>query len=436
MPTRLSLSSSNFLQEFECFLNIKRDSQASVEKVVTNILEDIRLNGDEALFKYTSQFDMHQLKSNNIRITSQEMDQALLECDQEQLKALKLAEKRIRAFHEKQLPSDLNYEDDIGVKLGLKWNPIEAVGIYIPGGLASYPSSVLMNSIPAKVAGVKRLAMVVPTPGGVINPLVLAAARISGVDEIYKVGGAQAIGALAYGCDSIKAVDKIIGPGNSYVAMAKRQVFGIVGIDMRAGPSEILSVADNKNDPNWIAADLLAQAEHDINAQAILLTDDNNFADQVCEAIDIKLKALSRGKIAGESWHNFGAVIILKNLEQSTRLINRIAPEHLELAIEEPNNIMNNSLNAGAVFLGRHTPEALGDYIGGPNHVLPTGRSARFSSGLGVLDFMKRTSFLDVSAQAIEAIGPAAVSLAEAEGLEAHAHSVKLRLSGLDGDPM
>jgi len=436
MPTRLSLSSSNFLQEFECFLNIKRDSQASVEKVVTNILEDIRLNGDEALFKYTSQFDMHQLKSNNIRITSQETDQALLECDQEQLKALKLAEKRIRAFHEKQLPSDLNYEDDIGVKLGLKWNPIDAVGIYIPGGLASYPSSVLMNSIPAKVAGVKRLAMVVPTPGGVINPLVLAAARISGVDEIYKVGGAQAIGALAYGCDSIKAVDKIIGPGNSYVATAKRLVFGIVGIDMIAGPSEILIVADNKNDPNWIAADLLAQAEHDINAQAILLTDDNNFADQVCEAIDIKLKALSRGKIAGESWHNFGAVIILKNLEQSTRLINRIAPEHLELAIEEPNNIMNNSLNAGAVFLGRHTPEALGDYIGGPNHVLPTGRSARFSSGLGVLDFMKRTSFLDVSAQAIEAIGPAAVSLAEAEGLEAHAHSVKLRLSGLDGDPM
>ena len=436
MPTRLSLSSSNFLQEFECFLNIKRDSQAGVEKVVTNILEDIRLNGDEALFKYTSQFDMHQLKSNNIRITSQETDQALLECDQEQLKALKLAEKRIRAFHEKQLPSDLNYEDDIGVKLGLKWNPIDAVGIYIPGGLASYPSSVLMNSVPAKVAGVKRLAMVVPTPGGVINPLVLAAARISGVDEIYKVGGAQAIGALAYGCDSIKAVDKIIGPGNSYVAMAKRQVFGIVGIDMIAGPSEILIVADNKNDPNWIAADLLAQAEHDINAQAILLTDDSNFADQVCEAIDIKLKALSRGKIAGESWHNFGAVIILKNLEQSTRLINRIAPEHLELAIEEPNNIMNNSLNAGAVFLGRHTPEALGDYIGGPNHVLPTGRSARFSSGLGVLDFMKRTSFLDVSAQAIEAIGPAAVSLAEAEGLEAHAHSVKLRLSGLDGDPM
>jgi histidinol dehydrogenase len=436
MPIRLNLSSSSFAEEFIEFLNIKRESQASIEKVVAKILENIRINGDEALFNYTSRFDRHQLAPNNISISPQEINQALRACDQEQLKSLKLAEKRIRDFHEKQLPSDLDYKDDVGVKLGLKWNPIEAVGIYTPGGSASYPSSVLMNSIPAKVAGVKRLAMVVPTPEGVINPLVLAAASISGVDEIYKVGGAQAIGALAYGCDSIKAVDKIVGPGNAYVAMAKRQVFGIVGIDMIAGPSEILIVADNKNDPSWIAADLLAQAEHDISAQAILLTDDNKFADQVCEAIDIKLSYLSRGKIASESWKKYGAIIILENMLQATELINRIAPEHLELAIEEPNSLTFNGINAGAVFIGRYAPEALGDYIGGPNHVLPTGRSARYSSGLGVIDFMKRTSFMDVSAKAIEAIGPAAISLAEAEGLEAHADSVKLRLLDTDSDPM
>ena len=434
MPVRFSTLSKNFTREFEKFLNIKRASQVNIESVVNNILNDIRVRGNAALFEYTSQFDKHELTSSNVRISSQEMDRSLVECKQEQLDALRIAKKRIRDFHKKQLPSNIDYQDDEGVKLGLKWHPINAVGIYIPGGLASYPSSVLMNSIPAKVAGVQRLVMVVPAPEGVLNPLVLAAARISGIDEIYKVGGAQAIGALAYGCNSIKPVDKIVGPGNSYVTMAKKQVFGVVGIDLIAGPSEILIVADNKNNPHWIAADLLAQAEHDVNAQAILMTDDKRFADQVCEIIEISLKSLSRKKIASKSWDDFGAVVILENMFQATELINRIAPEHLELAIENPNFIAASVLNAGAVFLGRCTPEALGDYIGGPNHVLPTGRTARFSSGLGVLDFMKRTTLMDVSAQSIQAIGPAAITLAEAEGLDAHAHSIRLRLSGMNSD--
>jgi len=432
MPIRLRSSSANFVEEFESFLDFKREDQASVELVVTDILDDVRRNGDEALFKYTSQFDRIELTADKITISSQEIKTAFQECNGEQLKALKLAAKRIRDFHMKQLPEDLAYEDNEGIQLGLKWNPIEAVGIYVPGGLASYPSSVLMNSIPAKVAGVKRLVMVVPAPNGVVNPLVLAAANIVGIDEIYKVGGAQAIGALAYGCNSIQSVDKIVGPGNSYVSMAKRKVFGIVGIDMIAGPSEILIVADNKNDPNWIAADLLAQAEHDVTAQAILITDDDDFAEQVCQAINAQLKGLSRSTIASESWEKFGAVIILESMEQSVNLINKLAPEHLEIAIENPNSLAANVFNAGAIFLGRYTPEALGDYIGGPNHVLPTGRSARFSSGLGVIDFMKRTSLIEVSPQNIGSIGPAAVTLAEAEGLDVHALSVKLRLTGLD----
>jgi len=434
MPLRLRSSGEKFAEEFSNFLNVKREVQINADTVVADILNDVRVSGDEAVFKYTSLFDRFQLTADKIRISTQETEMALRECNEKQLKALRLAAKRIRAFHTKQLPEDLAYEDNDGVQLGLKWNSIEAVGIYVPGGLASYPSSVLMNSIPAKVAGVKRLVMVVPTPDGIINPLVLAAASVAGVDEIYRVGGAQAIGALAYGCDSIHAVDKIVGPGNSYVAAAKRQVFGIVGIDMIAGPSEILIVADNKNDPTWIAADILAQAEHDVTAQAILITDDEKFADQVCQAIDRQLQGLSRKEIASESWEKFGAVIILETMEQAAGLINRLAPEHLEIAIEEPNGLAANILNAGAIFFGRHTPEALGDYIGGPNHVLPTGRSARFTSGLGVLDFMKRTTLLEVSTQSIKSIGPAAVTLAEAEGLEAHALSVKLRLSEMDSD--
>jgi histidinol dehydrogenase len=434
MPLRLRSSNKNFAEEFSKFLHVKREVQVDVEAVVADILKDVRISGDEALFKYTSRFDGFQLMADNIGISLQEAKTAITKCDKKQVDALLLAAKRIHAFHIKQLPKDLAYEDDDGVQLGLKWNPIDAVGIYVPGGLASYPSSVLMNSIPAKVAGVKRLVMAVPAPDGIVNPLVLAAASIAGVDEIYKVGGAQAIGALAYGCKSIQPVDKIVGPGNSYVATAKRQVFGIVGIDMIAGPSEILIVADNKNNPSWIAADLLAQAEHDETAQAILITDDENFASQVCGAIDTQLLDLSRKEIASKSWKTFGAIIIVEAMEEAVGLINSLAPEHLEIAIEEPNALAANILNAGAIFIGRYTPEALGDYIGGPNHVLPTGRSARFSSGLGVLDFLKRTTLLEVSAQSIKSIGPAAVTLAKAEGLEAHALSVSLRLSEIGSD--
>ncbi len=434
MPLRLRSSNKNFAEEFSKFLQVKREVQVDVEAVVADILKDVRISGDKALFKYTSRFDGFQLTADNIRISLQEAKTAFTKCDKKQVDALLLAAKRIHAFHIKQLPKDLAYEDDDGVQLGLKWNPIDAVGIYVPGGLASYPSSVLMNSIPAKVAGVKRLVMAVPAPDGIVNPLVLAAASIAGVDEIYKVGGAQAIGALAYGCKSIQPVDKIVGPGNSYVATAKRQVFGIVGIDMIAGPSEILIVADNKNNPSWIAADLLAQAEHDETAQAILITDDENFASQVCGAIDAQLLDLSRKEIASESWKKFGAIIIVEAMEETIGLINSLAPEHLEIAIEEPNALAANILNAGAIFIGRYTPEALGDYVGGPNHVLPTGRSARFSSGLGVLDFLKRTTLLEVSAQSIKSIGPAAVTLAKAEGLEAHALSVSLRLSEMGSE--
>jgi histidinol dehydrogenase len=434
MPLRLRSSSKSFTEEFSKFLHVKREVQSDVEAVVADILKDVRISGDEALFKYTTRFDRFQLTADNIRISLQEAKMAFKKCDKKQIDALLLAAKRIHAFHIKQLPKDLAYEDNDGVQLGLKWNPIDAVGIYVPGGLASYPSSVLMNSIPAKVAGVKRLVMAVPAPKGSVNPLVLAAASIAGVDEIYRVGGAQAIGALAYGCQSIQPVDKIVGPGNSYVATAKRQVFGIVGIDMIAGPSEILIIADNKNNPSWIAADLLAQTEHDETAQAILITDDENFANQVCEAIDTQLLDLPRKEIASKSWKKFGAVIIIKAMEEAVGLINRLAPEHLEIAIEEPNAMAANILNAGAIFIGRYTPEALGDYIGGPNHVLPTGRSARFSSGLGTLDFLKRTTLLEASAQSIKAIGPAAVTVAKAEGLEAHALSVSLRLSEMGSE--
>ncbi|MFP6711673.1 MAG: histidinol dehydrogenase [Rhodospirillales bacterium] len=432
MPSRLKSTDANFATDFNNFLNIKREAQVDVEAVVSDIVTDIRARGDQALIDYTSRFDRFEITAETMRITPEEVAAALTNCGQDQLDALQLAAKRIRAFHEKQLPEDLNYEDQDGVKLGLKWGPVEAVGMYVPGGLASYPSSVLMNAIPAKVAGIKRLVMVVPTPDGEINPLVLAAASIADIGEIYRIGGAQAIAALAFGTDSIQPVDKIVGPGNAYVATAKRQVFGVVGIDMIAGPSEILVVADNLNDPSWIAADLLSQAEHDTAAQAILITDDTDFADAVVQAVDVHLQKLPRSEIAGKSWEDFGAVITVENMEHATGLIDRIAPEHLELAIEAPEAFAENVSHAGAIFLGRHTPEALGDYIGGPNHVLPTGRSARFSSGLGVLDFMKRTTLLGVSEQSIGAIGPAAVTLAEAEGLDAHALSVALRLA--DGE--
>ena len=432
MPWRLKSTDASFATDFQNFLNIKREAQTDLEAVVAEIVGGIVARGDQALFEYTSKFDRVDLTAETVQISPDEIAAAYKTCSPEHLGALQLAATRIRAFHEKQLPENLSYQDQDGVRLGLRWGAVSSVGMYVPGGLASYPSSVLMNAIPAKVAGVKRLVMVVPTPDGEINPLVLAAASIAEVDEIYRVGGAQAVAALAFGTASIKPVDKIVGPGNAYVATAKRQVFGTVGIDMIAGPSEILVVADGQNNPSWIAADLLSQAEHDTSAQAILITDDADFAEAVVQAVDVHLQSLPRSEIAGKSWQDFGAVITVDEMAEAIELIDTIAPEHLELAVEAPEEMAEKISHAGAIFLGRHTPEALGDYIGGPNHVLPTGRSARFSSGLGVLDFMKRTTLLGVTEQSIKAIGPATVTLAEAEGLDAHALSVALRLA--DGE--
>jgi histidinol dehydrogenase len=428
MPIRINSNSSNFGDEFRKFLNSQRETLSDVENIVAQIISQVKDKGDHALFDFTKKFDDCVLTEDNIRISESEIDNSYQECNTHELDALKMASDRIRSFHEKQFPDNYNYIDSEGVELGLKWNPIEAVGIYVPGGSASYPSSVLMNAIPARVAGVKRLVMVSPSTKGKLNPLVLAAAKISGVDEIYRIGGAQAIGALAYGCNSLNAVDKIVGPGNAYVAAAKRQVFGTVGIDMVAGPSEILVVADNKNDPEWIAVDLLSQAEHDPLAQSILITDDIEFANKVEEAIDASLPLLIRKDIATASWVNFGAIIIINNMGQAPEVVNKIAPEHLELAIDEPQKMADKIVNAGAIFLGRVTPEALGDYVAGPNHVLPTSRTSRFSSGLGLIDFMKRTTIVGATESSIKKIGPAATVLAEAEGLGAHALSIKLRL--------
>lgn len=428
MPIRINSSSSNFGDEFRKFLNSQRETVSDVENIVAQIISQVKDKGDHALFDFTKKFDDCVLTEDNIRISESEIENSYQECNTHELDALNMASDRIRSFHEKQFPDNYNYIDSEGVELGLKWNPIESVGIYVPGGSASYPSSVLMNAIPARVAGVKRLVMVSPSTKGKLNPLVLAAAKISGVDEIYRIGGAQAIGALAYGCNSLNAVDKIVGPGNAYVAAAKRQVFGTVGIDMVAGPSEILVVADNKNDPEWIAVDLLSQAEHDPLAQSILITDDIEFANKVEEAIDASLRLLVRKDIASASWENFGAIIIINNMGQAPEVVNKIAPEHLELAIDEPQKMADKIVNAGAIFLGRITPEALGDYVAGPNHVLPTSRTSRFSSGLGLIDFMKRTTIVGATESSIKKIGPAAIVLAEAEGLGAHALSIKLRL--------
>ena len=428
MPIRINSSSSNFGDEFRKFLNSQRETVSDVENIVAQIISQVKNKGDHALFDLTKKFDDYVLTENNIRISESEIENSYQECNTYELDALNMASDRIRSFHEKQIPDNYNYIDSEGVELGLKWNPIESVGIYVPGGSASYPSSVLMNAIPARVAGVKRLVMVSPSTKGRLNPLVLAAAKISGVNEIYRIGGAQAIGALAYGCNSLNAVDKIVGPGNAYVAAAKRQVFGTVGIDMVAGPSEILVVADNKNDPEWIAVDLLSQAEHDPLAQSILITDDIEFANKVEGSIDDSLSLLVRKDIATASWENFGAIIIINNMGQAPEVVNKIAPEHLELAIDEPQKMADKIVNAGAIFLGRITPEALGDYVAGPNHVLPTSRTSRFSSGLGLIDFMKRTTIVGATESSIKKIGPAAIVLAEAEGLGAHALSIKLRL--------
>jgi histidinol dehydrogenase len=427
---RLALTDPDFEQAFAQLLGMKRETDEDVNKAVAAILAQVKKRGDAALLEFSARFDRLELTAADLRITQREIDEAAAACAPDLIAALELAAERIAAFHRRQIPDDHLYVDGAGVTLGMRWTPVQAAGLYVPGGTAAYPSSVLMNAVPAKAAGVDRLVMVVPTPGGRLNPLVLAAAKIAGIDEVYRIGGAQAVAALAYGTETIRPVDKIVGPGNAYVAAAKRQVFGTVGIDMIAGPSEILVVADGSNDPAWIAADLLSQAEHDTAAQSLLITDDADFAARVAEAVESHLQTLPRAAIARESWERHGAVIVVGSLEDDApALIDRIAPEHLELAVDDPMALAARVRNAGAIFLGRYTPEAVGDYIGGPNHVLPTARSARFSSGLGVLDFMKRTTLLGCDAASLRAIGPAAVRLAEAEGLDAHGRSVALRLN-------
>ncbi|MBF0324586.1 MAG: histidinol dehydrogenase [Alphaproteobacteria bacterium] len=430
MMQRLDAAAAGFEQAFAALLDDKRETAADVNDSVAAIIADVRARGDQALIDYTARFDrLPGLTPSGLAIPAAEVDAALARVPAELMAALELAAERIRDFHRRQLPEGYQYTDAAGVRLGCRWTAVQAAGLYVPGGTAAYPSSVLMNAIPAKVAGVGRLVMVVPTPDGQLNPLVLAAARLAGIDEIYRIGGAQAVAALAYGTATIRPVDKIVGPGNAYVAAAKRQVFGAVGIDMIAGPSEILVVADGANDPAWIAADLLSQAEHDTAAQSILITDDAAFGDRVATAVETHLATLPRAAIARESWNAHGAIVTVSHLDQAVALIDRIAPEHLELAVADPDALAAKVTNAGAIFLGRYTPEAVGDYIGGPNHVLPTARSARFSSGLGVHDFMKRTTLLGCDAQSLRAIGPAAVALAAAEGLGAHGLSVALRLN-------
>jgi histidinol dehydrogenase len=429
MPRRLDLRDPGFDVAFARLLAEQREGAADVDAAVRAILADVQARGDAAVVDCTRRFDRVELSPDKFRVTPAEIDEAVAACAPETLAALALAARRIEAFHRRQLPVDSSEPDEHGVLLGSVWHPIAAVGLYVPGGTAAYPSSVLMNALPARVAQVPRIVMVVPAPDGALNPLVLAAARHAGVSEIYRIGGAQAVGALAFGTATIPPVDKIVGPGNAYVAAAKRQVYGIVGIDAIAGPSEILVVADGKNDPAWIAADLLSQAEHDRSAQAMLITDDARFGERVAEAAELHLKTLPRAGIAADSWDRHGVIITVETLDQAVALVDRIAPEHLELAVDRPEALAGRIRNAGAMFLGRHTPEAIGDYVAGPNHVLPTARSARFSSGLSVLDFMKRTSIVRCDAGGLAAIGPAAITLAEAEGLDAHALSVAIRLN-------
>lgn len=429
MPLRLNSADAGFEAAFDAFVAGKRGVEEDVDAAAATIVEAVRVRGDAAVAEYTKRFDRLMLTPETFRIPQRDIDAAAAACRPETVDALRTAADRIRAFHETQRPAVLDYEDDAGVRLGARWTPLDAVGLYVPGGTAAYPSSVLMNAVPAAVAGVARVVMVVPTPDGMVNPLVLAAAGIAGVTEVYRIGGAQAVAALAYGTESIRPVDKIVGPGNAYVAAAKRRVFGVVGIDLIAGPSEILVVADAENDPDWIAVDLLSQAEHDPLAQSVLVTDSPAFADRVAAAVDLRLATLPRGAIAGESWRQLGAIIVVPSLADAPAIVDRIAPEHLELAVADPEAIADAVRHAGAIFLGRYTPEAIGDYVAGPNHVLPTSRSARFSSGLGVTDFMKRTTMVGCDADSLRRIGPAAVLLAEAEGLDAHALSVSLRLN-------
>ncbi|HZL31882.1 MAG TPA: histidinol dehydrogenase [Pseudolabrys sp.] len=429
MPLRLDQKSPDFARRFDAFLDVKREASADVEQTVRNIIAEVRAYGDRALLQLTLQYDRLDLAKTPMRVSAAEIDDALAACEGEALDALKLARDRIEAYHVRQKPADDRFTDALGVELGTRWTAIEAVGLYVPGGTAAYPSSVLMNAVPAKVAGCERLVMVVPSPDGKLSPLVLAAAKLAGVDEIYRIGGAQAVAALAYGTETIKPVSKIVGPGNAYVAAAKRLVFGQVGIDMIAGPSEVLILADKTGNADWIAADLLAQAEHDVSAQSILITDDAALADQVEKAVESQLKTLSRASTAAPSWRDFGAIIMVAKLDDAIPLVDRLAPEHLEIAADNVEQYVARIRNAGAIFIGAHTPEAIGDYVAGSNHVLPTARSARFSSGLGVLDFMKRTSLLKCGPDQLRALGPAAIALGKAEGLDAHARSVAIRLN-------
>ena len=428
MPVLLNSQNSNFEKEFKKLLLAKREDSVDVDVSVREIIGGVIELGDQALIEYTKKFDRISLTTDTLRFTQSELKEQVAQVSDKDRGALELAVTRIKSYHEKQLPDDTFWTDESGVELGWRWSPVSAAGLYVPGGLASYPSSVLMNAIPAKVAGVKRLAITVPTPDNKVNPMVLLAAQLSGVDEVYRVGGAQAIAALAYGTKTIKPVDKITGPGNAFVAAAKRQVFGKVGIDMIAGPSEILVIADKTSRPDWIALDLLSQAEHDENAQSILITDSDDVINAVTEKIEINLQNLSRNEIAGKSWKNNGAIIKVPNFEMAAELSNRIAPEHLELCVSDPENLAKKISNAGAIFLGHWTPEAVGDYVTGPNHVLPTARSARFSSGLSVMDFLKRTTLAKVSRDALLKIGPSAVTLANSEGLECHGLSISERI--------
>ncbi len=429
MATRFSRSDSDFDARFSALLSAKREVAEDVEAAARAIVDDVRRRGDAALIGYTNRFDRVALSPDRLRVAPAEFDAAEASVSAESLAALRVARDRIEAFHQRQLPKDDRYRDALGVDLGMRWTAIDAVGLYAPGGTAAYPSSVLMNAVPAKVAGVPRVALVVPAPDGVLNPLVLVAAKLAGVDEVYRIGGAQAVAALAYGTESVPAVAKIVGPGNAYVAAAKRLVFGTVGIDMIAGPSEVLVIADGANDPGWIAADLLAQAEHDSAAQSILVTDSAALADAVEAAVAAQLHTLPRSGIAAASWRDHGAVILVDDLAAAADLANRLAPEHLELAVAEPEALLPAIRNAGAVFLGRHTPEAIGDYVAGPNHVLPTARSARFSSGLSVYDFLKRTTLLGLGPDQLRALAGPAITLAGAEGLEGHARSISIRLN-------
>jgi histidinol dehydrogenase len=429
MPIRLDSRSADFSARFVAFLATKREVAEDVEQAVRAIVAQVREHGDRALIELTRKFDRVDLAKLGLRVSAAEIEAAAGACDTRAVEALTLARDRIEAYHRRQKPADDRFTDALGVELGHRWSAVESVGLYVPGGTAAYPSSVLMNAVPAKVAGVPRIVMVVPSPDGRLNPLVLAAAKLAGVDEIYRIGGAQAVAALAYGTQTVKPVAKIVGPGNAYVAAAKRLVFGTVGIDMIAGPSEVLILAGNDGNPDWIAADLLAQAEHDPAAQSILITDHGPLADAVEKAVGAQLATLPRGEVARASWRDFGAIVLVRNLDEAVPLVDALAPEHLEIATADAERLAAKIRNAGAIFLGAHTPEAIGDYVAGSNHVLPTARSARYSSGLGVLDFMKRTSILKCGPEQLAALGPAAIALGEAEGLDAHARSVAVRLN-------